>query len=210
MLDHHQHTSKENRHSCVPRHPSASLLSAWQPSSPVPSPSDPYPLPRRRRADPVSTPARCSCSRQRPSSSPSSTSAARVQPWGWAIRSSARTGSPGSAMPAGRGATVMTVVATSPTALTTQVLTTLDLPDGQIILQGIGDGPTGPADRPGPVHPGRDGGHRSLPERPRIRRHHRPARRYREHRHPAHDRPVLTHMLRSSRLVPGFTVRLRR
>jgi hypothetical protein len=46
--------------------------------------------------------------------------------------------------PAGRGATVMTVVATSPTALTTQLLTTLDLPDGQIILQGIGDGPTGP------------------------------------------------------------------
>ena len=36
----------------------------------------------------------------------------------------------------------MTVVATSPTALTTQLLTTLDLPDGQIILQGIGDGPS--------------------------------------------------------------------
>ena len=50
--------------------------------------------------------------------------------------------------PAGRGATVMTVVATSPTALTTQLLTTLDLPDGQIILQGIGDGPTGPPTDP--------------------------------------------------------------
>lgn len=53
-----------------------------------------------------------------------------------------------SGRPAGRGGTVMTVVATRPTALTTQLLTTLDLPEGQIILQGIGDGPTGPPSEP--------------------------------------------------------------
>ena len=50
--------------------------------------------------------------------------------------------------PAGRGGTVATVVGTRPTALTTQVVTTLDLTDGQIILHGIGDGPTGPPTEP--------------------------------------------------------------
>ena len=42
----------------------------------------------------------------------------------------------------------MTVVGTRPSVLTTQVVTTLDLPDGQIILHGIGDGPTGPPTEP--------------------------------------------------------------
>ena len=50
--------------------------------------------------------------------------------------------------PAGRGGTVMTVVGTSPSTLTTQVVTTLTLVDGQIILHGIGDGPTGPPTEP--------------------------------------------------------------
>ena len=46
--------------------------------------------------------------------------------------------------PAGRSGTIMTVVGTTPANLTTQVVTTLDLLDGQIVLHGIGDGPTGP------------------------------------------------------------------
>ena len=50
--------------------------------------------------------------------------------------------------PAGRGGTVATVVGTRPTALTTQVVTTLDLREGQIVLHGIGDGPTGPPTEP--------------------------------------------------------------
>jgi len=50
--------------------------------------------------------------------------------------------------PAGRAGTVMTVVGTGPSILTTQVLTTLDLPGGQVILQGVGDGPTGPPTEP--------------------------------------------------------------
>ena len=50
--------------------------------------------------------------------------------------------------PAGRAGTVMTVVGASPAALTTQVVTTLDLHDGQIVLHGIGDGPTGPPTEP--------------------------------------------------------------
>ncbi|HEY5783728.1 MAG TPA: hypothetical protein VIU11_22915 [Nakamurella sp.] len=50
--------------------------------------------------------------------------------------------------PVGRGGTVLTVVGATPTALTTQVVTTLDLHDGQIVLQGIGDGPTGPPTEP--------------------------------------------------------------
>ncbi len=50
--------------------------------------------------------------------------------------------------PVGRGGTVATVVGTRPTALTTQVVTTLDLHNGQIVLHGIGDGPTGPPTEP--------------------------------------------------------------
>lgn len=38
----------------------------------------------------------------------------------------------------------MTVVGTTPANLTTQVVATLDRLDGQIVLLGIGDGPTGP------------------------------------------------------------------
>src|SRR3954469_11342013 len=45
---------------------------------------------------------------------------------------------------AGRSGTVLTVVGVSTTALTTQWLTTLELDRGQLVLQGIGDGPLGP------------------------------------------------------------------
>ena len=45
---------------------------------------------------------------------------------------------------AGRSGTVLTVVGVSPTALTTQWLTTLELESGQLVLHGIGDGPVGP------------------------------------------------------------------
>jgi hypothetical protein len=44
----------------------------------------------------------------------------------------------------GRSGTVATVVGTTKDALTTQWVTTIDLPEGQLVLQGIGDGPTGP------------------------------------------------------------------
>ena len=50
--------------------------------------------------------------------------------------------------PAGRSGTIMTVVGTTSANLTTQVVTTLDLLDGQIVLLGIGDGPTGPPTTP--------------------------------------------------------------
>ena len=95
--------------------------------------------------------------------------------------------------PAGRGGTVMTVVGTSPSTLTTQLVTTLDLVDGQIILHGIGDGPTGPPTEPTHLQPRRHRRHRHLQERPRVRRHHRPPRRHRTHHHPP-DR--LTNQLR--------------
>jgi hypothetical protein len=41
----------------------------------------------------------------------------------------------------GRSGTELTVVGTSPGVLTTDVLTTIDLPEGQLVLQGIVDGP---------------------------------------------------------------------
>lgn len=50
--------------------------------------------------------------------------------------------------PAGRSGTVLTVVGVTSTALTTQWLTTIELPEGQLVLQGIGDGPTGPPTSP--------------------------------------------------------------
>jgi hypothetical protein len=46
--------------------------------------------------------------------------------------------------PAGRSGTVLTVVGVQRDTLTTQWLTTVDLTEGQLILQGVGDGPTGP------------------------------------------------------------------
>jgi allene oxide cyclase-like protein len=48
----------------------------------------------------------------------------------------------------GRSGTELTVVGTSPGVLTTDVLTTIDLPEGQLVLQGIVDGPTGPPTTP--------------------------------------------------------------
>ncbi len=46
--------------------------------------------------------------------------------------------------PAGTAGTVLTVVGVGTSTLTTQSVTTLALPEGQVVLQGIGDGPTGP------------------------------------------------------------------
>jgi len=48
----------------------------------------------------------------------------------------------------GRSGTELTVVGTSPGTLTTDVLTTIELPEGQLVLQGIVDGPTGPPTTP--------------------------------------------------------------
>jgi hypothetical protein len=60
--------------------------------------------------------------------------------------------------PVGRAGTVFTVVGTKPDVLTTQSVTTLDLPEGQIVLQGIGDGPTHPPTVPLTVVVGVTGG----------------------------------------------------
>jgi hypothetical protein len=46
--------------------------------------------------------------------------------------------------PVGRSGTVLTVVGVDKDRLTTQWLTTIDLTEGQLILQGVGDGPTAP------------------------------------------------------------------
>jgi allene oxide cyclase-like protein len=53
-----------------------------------------------------------------------------------------------SGSPAGRAGTVLTVVGVGPDTLTTQLVSTLALPEGQVVLQGIGDGPTGPPTEP--------------------------------------------------------------
>jgi len=58
----------------------------------------------------------------------------------------------------GRSGTVLTVVGVKPNVLTTQWLTIVELPEGQLVLQGIGDGPTGPPTVPLTVTVGVTGG----------------------------------------------------
>jgi hypothetical protein len=48
----------------------------------------------------------------------------------------------------GRSGTELTVVGTAPGTLTTDALTTIELPEGQLVLQGIVEGPTGPPTTP--------------------------------------------------------------
>ena len=97
----------------------------------------------------------------------------------------------------GRSGTVLTVVGIKPNVLTTQWLTIVELPEGQLVLQGIGDGPTGPPTVPLTVTVGVTGGTGRLRDRERCRRDRRPSWR---HRRPHGDARQLRH---GARRIPG-------